>query len=116
MIDTAKAQRFKWPLFLRSLLGLTLAPVVGGALMIVGVTVPALASEPEELADIPQMLLFGALFGGMFGLPGALTVGWGLHLLLLWRGWTSVWAYTGLGAALGVVCFFVAAPLLGGLD
>jgi hypothetical protein len=45
----------------------------------------------------------GGLFGCVIGAPGALLLGWPLHLLLLHLRWTHPLAYVGFGAPLGLL-------------
>ena len=114
--DAIAPPRFRLPLFLRTLIGLALAPVVGGALMMVLMMIPDVARTGGTADDFLKMIMFGGMYGAAFGLPGALTLGWAVHLLLLKLRWTSVWVYVGLGALMGVVAFYAASLVLQGID
>jgi hypothetical protein len=107
---------FRWPLFFRSLVGLILAPTVGGAAGMVGAELVSLAAQPSAFGgtDNPFVaLILGAYGGGILGAPGAIIFGWPLHLLLLKQRWTHLAVYVSLGAMLGVVSSLLVASLLG---
>lgn len=100
-----------WKLF-RSLAGLILAPVAGGALVFGGLEfLDGFAFS--RMDHVPEALMLGGYLGLIVGAPGAIILGWPLHLLMLRQRWTSVWAYLGFGALLGVAAFFVSAFVLG---
>jgi len=99
-------------LWLRTLVGLILAPVAGGMVVMLGMV----AIDPPGFDDILSALAFGGFYGGILGGLPALLIGWPLHLLLLRQRWTSVWVYVGLGALIGVVGIFVTAPILDAID
>jgi hypothetical protein len=100
------------PAFLRSLVGLALAPIIGGAVVFGAIGVLELAKGRIELLRMAGM---GAYFGALFGAPAAVLIGWPIHLLLLKLRWTHVAVYVALGAALGIAGFLAAASVYGGL-
>lgn len=115
MDATTRRPPFSWPKLGRTLLGLILAPLVGGVVSVVLITIPTLVFDPTELAEAGGLILFGAYFGGLLGLAPALLLGLPVHLLLLKQGWTSIWAYIGIGALLGMGGFFLSVAVLGAL-
>lgn len=96
-------------LWLRTLLGLLLAPVAGGMVVTGGMAV----LESGGVADVLPAMMFGAFYGGVLGGLPALVIGWPLHLLLWKQGWTSVWVYISLGTVIGALGLFVTFPILG---
>ncbi len=98
--------KFNRTLFARTLVGLILAPVVGGgtAMLVMGLTE---ATQPDfGIEELASIIMLGGIFGGIFGLVPALVLGWPIHLLLLRQRWTQVWFYIGTGAVLGVAAMF----------
>lgn len=113
MDATAPRPPFSWITLSRTLLGLILAPVIGGAIGTSILMIPELVADPSELAEFDGLLLFGAYFGAIFGILPALLLGLPIHLGLLRQGWTSIWAYVGLGALLGMGGFWLTMIILG---
>lgn len=104
--------RFSFWKLLRSLAGLILAPVAGGAVVFGGLEFID-GFQFGRMSQVPSALILGGYLGLIVGAPGAIILGWPLHLLMLRQRWTSVWAYLGFGALLGVAAFFVSAFVLG---
>jgi hypothetical protein len=94
---TVRRRRFSVWLFLRTLAGLLLAPIFGGALLIAGFNLFEMARSGGGPGDLPGSLAAGAFYGGVVGIPAALLLGWPVHLLLLHLRWTHVLVYVGLG-------------------
>jgi hypothetical protein len=111
MIAEATKRDFSIGKFLRTLAGLLLAPVVGGALAMLGALL--VESRGVRADEWSQGLFFGALAGGLLGVIPALLIGWPVHLLLLKLRWTSVWTYTGLGGLIGLGAVAISAMIPG---
>jgi hypothetical protein len=99
-----------WKL-LRTLLGLLLAPSVGGAIVMCGI-----ALTERDSGDLTKALLIGGYIGLLLGGPGAILLGLPVHLLMWRQRWTSLWHYLGFGAVLGVAAYFGFGLAAGGVD
>lgn len=87
----------------RLVLGLALAPLVPGLLMLV----LSLLGNPDEGMWSLKLI-------AMFAYPAMIVVGLPLHLLFQWKGWTSAWPYLIAGTLTGeVVAYFVFPTLRG---
>jgi hypothetical protein len=99
--------------FMRSLAGLVLAPIFGGAISLGflgifgGGSIGAMASNAVGVA------VMGAYVGALYGVIPALVIGWPIHLLLLRQRWTHPLAYAALGPALAVLAMILIALVMG---
>lgn len=102
-------QFFSYDKFLRSLVGLLMAPVAGGAIAMGGYALAAI-TRGFLTNTLPQDL-FGAFIGSLtigieagarLGVAPTLVVGWPLHLLLLRTGLIHLATYVMFSAALSV--------------
>lgn len=99
-------------------LGLLLAPIVGGAFAL---PLYLLAAEAIQGTlhvgtlgrDLFGTVQFGAYFGGFMGVIPAFVLGWPVHAALLRRRKTHILFYVVFGAIIGIVSFFIIAPLFG---
>jgi hypothetical protein len=110
--------RFSLVKFARSLVGLILAPIAGGLIVILGYNLLGLAwltattGWPQDTVNIlVSSATIGAEGGAVLGVVPALVLGWPIHLLLRQRQ-THVLIYIALGAAMAVAGFFVLAPIV----
>lgn len=108
-MTAATPMRFSWEKFARSLAGIIVAPLAGGA---IAVTVYAVSATWQSDYLSPVDTFFSALSigfqgGATFGIAPALVVGWPLHLILLWVGFTNLPSYLTFGAALAAIAFRV---------
>jgi len=98
-IATTRARKFSVPLFLRTLVGLILAPIVGGGIVIGGTgLIDSGGGDPQ----LGSLMFIGAYIGAAYGVAPALLIGWPIHLFLLRQRWTHPLVYIGLGAGIGV--------------
>jgi hypothetical protein len=91
----------------RSAMGLTLAPIVGGAIGSLAYVAVSPLLYPQNdfghpLVSALQALASGAVIGGILGIIPSLVVGWPLHLLLRRMRTTHLAVYIVLGAVLAV--------------
>jgi len=87
----------------RLLLGLALAPLAPGLLMLI----LSLLGTPGEGLWALKLIV-------MFAYPVMIVVGLPLHLLFQRKGWTSVWPYLIAGALTGAVVAYFVFPTLRG--
>lgn len=109
-IETRK-RRFSLYLMFRTLVGLILAPTVGGAIILGGSAL--FGADGGGSPDVSSMMVIGAYLGLAYGIVPALAIGWPVHLILLQRQWTHPLVYIGLGAAIGISALFLMS-LVGG--
>lgn len=112
-------RRFSLPLFLRSLTGLVLAPIVGGAICLGALGGFSGMSDglSEMFSGIFKLSVMGAYIGAFYGVIPALIIGWPIHLLFQRMGWTNVVVYMLVGAVLGVAAMMLAGLVMGdGID
>ena len=72
MNKPAGPRQFRLPLFLRSLMGLSLAPIIGGAVVFAALGFLELAEGRIELLRLAGI---GAYFGALLDLPAAVAIG-----------------------------------------
>jgi hypothetical protein len=104
---TAPRQSFSYDKFLRSLVGLLLAPVAGGAIAMGGYALAVIARgfvfgglPPDLLATLLLALGIGIQAGAQVGLAPAFVLGWPVHLVLLRTGFIHLPTYITFGAAI----------------
>ncbi len=100
-----------WGRIARTALGLILAPIVGGVIVIAMLDVGELVRSPGHSAGF---LVTMAEISAFLGVPPALVIGWPLHLLLLRTRMTHLPVYLGLGVVLGIVALLVMSAFTGG--
>jgi hypothetical protein len=118
MSEIAAAMRppFSIWLFLRTALGLILAPILGGAVGMAAFSffdgVGKFEGWPR---DISSIAFIGAYLGGVYGLLPALIIGWPIHLLLLRQRWTHPLVYIAIGPLLAGLAFIAIGLTTGAL-
>lgn len=111
-MTTAQPSHFSYDKFLRSFIGLLLAPVAGGAIAMAGYFLAVLV-RGAVLGGLPDDLLgtfliavtIGISSGAQIGLVAAFIVGWPLHLILLRTGFIHLATYITFGSAIAVLAF-----------
>lgn len=88
----------------RLVVGLVVAPVMPGLLMLV----LSLFVKPSEG-------VWALKFTAMFAYPAMIVVGMPLHLLFQRRGWTSAWSYLITGMLTGALVAYCVFPTLRGV-
>jgi hypothetical protein len=95
--------------FIRSLIGLFLAPLTAGAaagfiagLLIGSDFLDTSVGAGGMLAEVSFVTFAGVAMAATFGLPWSFAAGWPVHLLLLWSGRTHILIYAGAGALIAV--------------
>jgi hypothetical protein len=101
---------FSYDRFLRSFVGLVLAPVAGGAIAMGGYALAAItrgfvtSTLPSDVfGAFINSVTIGIEAGAKLGVPPTLVIGWPLHLILLRTGLVHLATYITFGAALSVV-------------
>jgi hypothetical protein len=108
-----------------TILGLVIAPVVGGVVVALGAVSHFLIAQAgagrldasaiqQAITGAPQFMAVAAMAGAVFGILPALLLGWPAHLLLNRRQWTSARTYALAGAPLGFFIVRLAYVFMGG--
>lgn len=101
---TASARRqMDWAKFARSIGGLALAPIAGGAVAFAAES----ASELNFMA-LPRLAALGGYFGAIFGVLPALVIGYPIHVLLMRMKWTHPAIYAAVGVVMAGVGYALA--------
>ncbi len=102
-------QFFSYDKFLRSFVGLLMAPVAGGAIAMGGYALAAITrgfftnTLPQDVfGALISSLAIGIEAGARLGVAPTLIIGWPLHLLLLRAGLIHLATYIMFSAALSV--------------
>lgn len=105
--------------FLRSLVGLMLAPVAGSAIAMTGYAMAAILHSvlmnrlpPDTLGVFLRLVATGIEAGIRIGILPTLAVGWPLHSLLLRTGFIHLATYITFSAALGVAATQIMIPII----
>ncbi len=119
MSETATSSGFSPVKFARSLVGLILAPIAGGVIVILGYNLFGLAWltatvgwPPDAFNILLSSATIGAEGGAILGVVPAFVLGWPVHLLLLRLRQGHLLIYITLGAVMAVAGFFVMAPII----
>lgn len=119
MSVTESGGDFSYDRFLRSFIGLLLAPVAGSAIAIAGYVLASLARgamfdslPPDAGASGLFLVTIGIEDGVRIGIIPTFLVGWPLHLILLRTGYIHLATYITFGAALGATAVQVMLTLV----
>jgi hypothetical protein len=105
-------------LFIRSLLGLIVAPIAAGVFVSVMICLLILSGASAVNVgesvwdDFMLVVLAGGSMGADVGVPWSLAAGWPIHLFLLWRRKTHILFYglAGMLIAIAGVCVLMMTP------
>lgn len=109
MSENSAGTHFSYDKFLRSFVGLLMAPVAGGAIAMGGYALAAITrgfvtgTLPDDIfGAFIGSLTIGIMAGARVGIAPTLVIGWPLHLILLRTGFVHLATYIMFGAALSV--------------